>query len=63
MTLVYILTVVHTYEYVYIRIPNNAHKYGYVFIRNQTDPDQDRNTTEQKSIHRAVLIEKVLYLY
>ena len=34
-----ILTVVHIYGYVYIRIPNNAHKNGYVFIRNQSDPD------------------------
>ena len=39
MTLLCILTVVHIYGYVYIRILNNAHKCGYVFIRKLTDPD------------------------
>ena len=57
MTLLCILTVVHIYGYVYIRIFNNAHKHGYVFIRNLTDPDEDGNTTEQRSIHRAVFLE------
>ena len=51
------------YGYVYISNLNNAHKYGYVFMRNQTDPEQDGTATEQTSIHRALFIEKVLYLY
>ena len=63
ITLLCILTIVQNYGYVYIRIFNNAHKYGYVFIRNQTDPDKDGATTEQTSIHRVLLIKKVLYLY
>ena len=52
-----ILTIVQTNGYVYIRILNNAHKYGYVFIRNQTDPHGDLTSTEQTSIHRVLLIE------
>ena len=38
-----------------IHIFNNVHIYWYVFIRNQTDPEQDGTVTEQKSIHRALL--------
>ena len=53
----------HIFGYVYKRILNKAHKYGYVFIRNQTDPDQAGTATEQTSNHRALFIEKVLYLY
>ena len=51
------------YGYVYIRILNNAHEYGYVFIRKQTDPDWDGTATDQTSTHRLLIIEKVLYLF
>ena len=46
-----------------ICILNNAHKYRHVFIRNQTDPDQDGTVTEQTSVHRVLIIEQGLFLY
>ena len=45
---------IYTDTYI-IRIPNNAHIYGYVFIRNQTDPDCEGTATEQTSFHKIIL--------
>ena len=44
-----------------IRIPKDAHVYGYVFIQNQTDPDLDGTATEQTSIHRVIFTERCFF--